>query len=403
MKIGICTLAFMIGCFFTLYMKANGIHSEKIEPSLRQVNNLTAPATELHGELKIETKPYGNTKDGKAVTFFRCTNENGYVLEMIDYGATVTSLQMPDRNGKLANITLSCDDMSGYEACGSYFGCSVGRYCNRIAGGKFSIDGKEYTLATNNGPNHLHGGNVGFDKKLWRSEILKSDDSVGVRFSLVSEDGDEGYPGTVKATVDYVLTNHNELIVEFKATTDKTTHVNLTNHNYWNLAGQGSGKIHDHWLKLEADKYIPVDSTGIPTGELAAVANTPFDFTSPRQIGERLADVKGDPAGYDHCYALRNQTGKMALAATVKEAKSGRVMEIHTNQPGIQFYSGNFLDGQPGSGGFQQYNAFCLETQFYPDSPNQPSFPSSLLKPGQQYHHKTIHKFRVETAQSETN
>ena len=398
MKFGICTLAFMIGCFFTVYIKANAdgsaaINHPTISESLDQVVNIEQ--RKLSSVLDIKSKPYGTTRGGKPVTMFTCTNKNGYVLEMIDYGALVVALKMPDKNGKLENVTLSCNDIAGYESCTSYFGCTVGRYCNRIKEGKFSIDGVEYKLNTNNNAHHLHGGNVGFDKKIWQTELLKDDDSVGVRFKLTSPDGDEGYPGKLDVVADYVLTNNNEFIVEFHATTDKKTHVNLTNHNYWNLGGQGSGKITGQKLTLNADRYIPVTPAGIPTGKLESVKDTPFDFTSAEVIGSRFEKVGGDPVGYDHCWVLNNQTGNMALAATLTDDKSGRVMEIHTTLPGIQFYTGNFLNGQPGSGGFNQHNALCLETQRYPDSPNHPSWPTTLLEPGKKYHEKTIHRFKI--------
>lgn len=349
-------------------------------------------------QMEIVTRPYGKTKAGQEVTQYICRNSNGYVLEMIDYGALVTAFRAPDKNGLQENITLSCTDMEGYEACTSYFGSTVGRFCNRIAKGKFSIDGTEYTLATNNGENHLHGGKVGFDKRMWKSERLldKEAKSVGVRFSLVSDDGDEGYPGNLDVAVDYVLNNDNELIIDFTATTDKPTHVNLTNHNYWNLCGAGSGSIADHLLKLEADQYLPVDEQSIPTGELADVAGTPFDFRSETRIGARLNEIKSDPVGYDHNYVLRSGGGDLSLAATVRCPKSGRRMEIRTTQPGIQFYTGNYLNGQPGSGGFNQYGAICLETQHFPDAPNRASFSSTLLKPGQIYRQTTVHKFSVE-------
>jgi aldose 1-epimerase len=314
---------------------------------------------------------------------------------MIDLGATVTAFRAPDKDGLVEDITLSCNDIEGYEACTSFFGSTVGRYCNRIAKGKFSIDGVESTLATNNGENHLHGGKVGFDKRIWKAEELLDKDAkfVGLRFKLESADGDEGYPGKLNVAVEYILNNDNELKVEFTATTDKPTHVNLTNHNYWNLGGKGSGKILDHTLQLECDKYTPVDDGGIPTGELPAVEGSVFDFREATKIGSRFDQLKSDPIGYDHNYVLRKQDGEMNLAATVVCEESGRKMEIHTTQPGIQFYTGNFLDGQPGSGGFNQHDAFCLETQHFPDSPNQSSFPSTLLKPGETYSQTTVHKF----------
>ena len=246
----------------------------------------------------------------------------------------------------------------------------------------------------------MHGGSIGFDKQIWKGTPVTSSDSVGVQFKLVSKDGDEGYPGNLAVTVDYILTDADELIVDFKAETDKPTHVNLTNHNYWNLTGNGSHDVLKHRVLIEADQYLPVDKTGIPNAGLVDVAGTAFDFTTYHEIGERIAKTPSEPTtGYDHCYALRSRpldSSHLAKAATVKEPESGRVMEIWTSQPGIQFYSGNFLDGQPGSGGFDRHSAFCLETQHFPDSPNQKEFPPTLLEPGQVYHQKTIHRFSVE-------
>ena len=393
MKIAFCLAAFVIGCYMTASMPQKSDQPEIIERVVL-LGALSSSETNTSSvEMGVETEAFGKTADGQPVTKFVCTNANGLVLEMIDYGATVISMQTPDRDGKLANITLSCPDMAGYEACGSYFGSTVGRYCNRIAKGKFTIDGNEHTLAANNDPNHLHGGVKGFDKRVWQATPIKRKDAVGVEFTLKSKDGDEGYPGELDATAVYLLDNQNCLLIELKATTDKPTHVNLTNHNYWNLGGEGSGKILDHRLQVAADKYIPVDAGGIPTGELKDVTGTPFDFKNWHRIGDRLGQIKTDPVGYDHCYSLNNQTGEMQTCATVYHPSSGRMMEIHTTLPGLQFYTGNFLDGSAGSGGFEQYNAFCLETQRYPDTPNQPDFPSTLLKPGEEYHEKTLHKF----------
>lgn len=346
------------------------------------------------GDMKVIERDYGKTADGKEVKEFVCTNKNGIELTMITYGATVTSLKTPDKDGNMANITHSCENLAGYEAHQSYFGCTVGRYCNRIANGKFSIDGKDYTLATNNDPHHLHGGDVGFNRKVWSATKIETPDEVGVKFSLVSEDGDEGYPGNLKVTVDYYLTNDDELVIEYSATTDAPTHVNLTNHNYWNLSGDHSQKILDHELKVESDQFVEADATLIPTGKLLDVKGTPFDFVDFHKIGERIDQLTTEPQGYDHCFVLRG-TENMHPAATVRDPSSGRVMEITTTEPGIQFYSGNFLDETAGSGGFAQYTAFCLETQKYPDTPNQPEFPTSLLRPGQTYMHKTVHKFSV--------
>lgn len=384
----------------TVFMKANAPNRATAEnASARSEFFAAEPFDSLLGqevEMGIIRRSYGTTKDGREVQEYICTNANGYKLEMIDYGALVTALRIPDKNGKFDNVTLSCTDLEGYEACTSYFGCTVGRYCNRIANGKFSIEGKEYTLAANNGEHHLHGGNIGFDKQVWKSKELISPDMVGVRFTLVSADGDEGYPGNLSVTVDYILTNANEFKIDFTATTDKSTVCNLTNHNYWNLGGAGSGKILDHTLQLEANQYVPVDAQGIPTGKIENVEGTLFDFRAAKKIGTDFGKIQSDPVGYDHNYVLKSQNGELALAATVVCGESGRKMEIHTTEPGIQFYTGNFLDGQPGSGGFNQYGALCLETQHYPDSPNQPSFPSTILKPGDTYRHTTVHKFSIQ-------
>lgn len=347
-------------------------------------------------KMSVKKDAFGKTEDGREVSLFTCTNENGLVLKLTDYGAIVVAVETPDRDGKLANITLGFPKLDGYLPRHPYFGATVGRYCNRIAQGKFELEGKQYTLATNNGENHLHGGDAGFDKQLWKAKKVKTDDAVGVSFSRTSKDGEEGYPGNLDVTVVYTLTNDNELKVEFTATTDKATPVNLTNHNYWNLAGAGSGTILDHELTITADKFLAVDDGLIPTGELTDVKGTPLDFTKPEKIGARIKNIEADPIGYDHCYALRNQDGSLKLAARVKDASSGRVMEIHTTQPGIQLYTGNFLDGSESNGGFEQYNAFCLETQHYPDSPNQPKFPSTVLEPGETFQQTTVHKFSVE-------
>ncbi len=352
--------------------------------------------TESESNMSVEKTVFGKTSEGVEVDLYTCTNANGVVLKMTNYGATTVSLEVPDRDGKMANITMGFDSLDGYLGKHPYFGATVGRYCNRIAKGKFTLDGQEYTLATNNGPNHLHGGNVGFNKVVWDAEPFETETGVGVKFTYLSKDGEEGYPGNLTATAVYTLTNDDELVVEFTATTDKPTPVNLTNHNYWNLGGEGTGTIRDHVLEIPADKYLPVDETLIPTGELADVAGTPLDFTKPEKIGARLDQIKADPVGYDHCYAFRGEIGEMKLAARVIDPDSGRVMEIYTTQPGLQFYSGNFLDGSADSGGYQQYDGFCLETQHFPDSPNQPTFPNTILKPGETYQHKTVHKFFAE-------
>lgn len=355
----------------------------------------SAPKTAM----SITKTAFGKTKDGTEVSLFTCTNKNGLVLKVMTYGATVVSMETPDKAGKLANIQLGFPTLEGYLQRHPYFGSTVGRYGNRIAKGKFSIAGKEYTLATNNGPNHLHGGLKGFDAVVWNAEELKTADSVGVKFTYKSKDGEEGYPGNLDVTVVYSLTNSNEMKIDYTATTDKATVVNLTNHCYWNLGGAGSGDILKTQLTLHADKYLPIDAGSIPTGELAPVKGTAMDFTTPHAIGERIGELKKEPhqtKGYDHCYVLRGQEGKLVLAARAKDPASGRVMEISTTEPAIQLYCGNFLDGSPGGNGFKQHEAFCLETQHFPDSPNQSKFPSTLLKPGETCRSTTVHKFSVE-------
>jgi aldose 1-epimerase len=346
-------------------------------------------------EMSIAKTAFGKTEDGKEIDLYTCTNTNGLIVKMTNYGAIIVSVETPDREGKLANITLGFDKLDGYLQRHPYFGSTVGRYCNRIAKGKFTLDGEEYTLATNNGANHLHGGDVGFDKQVWNAEEVETENGVGVKFTRRSVDGEEGYPGNLDVTVTYTLTSSNELKMEFVATTDKATPCNLTNHAYWNLAGAGSGTNEKHELQLESDKYLMVDDGLIPTGELADVKGTPLDFSTPHEIGERMKQIDADPIGYDHCYVLRSQNGSLALAARVTEPSSGRVMEVFTTQPGIQLYTGNFLDGSDSAGGFDQYGAFCLETQHYPDSPNQPDFPTTTLKPGETYKQTTVHKFSV--------
>jgi aldose 1-epimerase len=349
-----------------------------------------------------DVKPFGTTKDGQEVKVHTLTNIKGLRVRLINYGATLIGVEAPDRNGKNANITLSFPSLEGYLQRHPYFGSTIGRYGNRIAKGTFTLDGKTYTLATNNGPNHLHGGQKGFDAVLWKAEPVSSDvppQSVGVKFAYTSPDGEEGYPGKLDVTVTYTLTNDNSLRIEYAATTDKPTVVNLTNHAYWNLAGAGSGDILKHELTLAADKYLPIDDTSIPTGGMNDVKGTPFDFTAPHAIGERIDELKKEPhktKGYDHCFVLRGQQGRLELAARVKEPMSGRVMEVYTTEPGIQLYCGNFLDGSPGAGGFKQHDALCLETQHYPDSPNKPAFPSTVLRPGQTYKTTTEHRFSVE-------
>jgi aldose 1-epimerase len=349
--------------------------------------------TQTKGQSMIDVKkePFGGLPDGTPVELYTLTNNKGLKARLMTYGAILVSLEVPDRNGTPGDITLGCDSLDGYLKVSPYFGAIVGRYGNRIAKGRFILDGVEYKLANNNGINHLHGGVKGFDKVIWTAEPVKEADAAGVRFSYLSRDGEEGYPGNLKVVVTYSLTNDNELRIAYEAETDKATPVNLTHHSYFNLAGQGD--ILGHELTLYADKYTPVDEGLIPMGEVLDVKGTPMDFTTPAAIGSRIAQVKG---GYDHNYVLKSGGGALALAAGVYEPVTGRLMEISTTEPGIQFYSGNFLDGTiTGKGGhvYPLHGGFCLETQHFPDSPNHPGFPSTILRPGQKLTSLTVHKF----------
>jgi len=355
-----------------------------------------AESSQGSSPMNIEKSSFGTTADGTQVERFRCTNAHGLVMQVMTLGATVVSLEAPDRNNKLENVTLSFDTLDGYLERHPYFGSTVGRFCNRIANARFTLDGQTCTLAANNGPHHLHGGQRGFDQAVWKAQPLRTDDAVGVEFRHTSPDGDEGYPGNLDVSAKYLLTNANEMKVELTATTDRPTPVNLTNHCYWNLAGARSGKVLDHTLLVAADQYVEVTDALIPTGQLRDVRETPLDFTEPQPIGARLEQLTGDPGGYDHCYVLRSQDGSLALAARAVDPASGRVLEVYTTQPGIQFYTGNFLSGGPTSGQFDRHDGFCLETQHYPDSPNQPAFPSTILRPGETYHQLTVHKLLVE-------
>lgn len=350
-------------------------------------------------EMKVEKKSFG-TVGGKEVSLFTMTNNKGMTTTITNYGGIVVTLTAPDSQGKFEDVVLGYDKLDGYIKETPYFGAIVGRYGNRICKGKFTVDGKEYTLAINNKPNALHGGLKGFDKVVWDAESFTEANAVGLKLTYLSKDGEEGYPGNLKSTVTYRLTNDNELKIDYEATTDKATPVNLTNHTYFNLAGQGKGDILDHEMMLNADKFTPVDETLIPTGELKPVKGTPFDFTKATRIGARINNTE-DPqikfgGGYDHNFVL-NRTGPgLSLAAKVTEPKSGRVMEVLTTEPGVQFYTGNFLDGTiVGKGGsvYKHRFAFCLETQHYPDSPNKPEFPTTILKPGQQYKTTTVYRF----------
>ncbi len=346
--------------------------------------------------MNINKESFGQTTDGEKVDVYTLTNAKGVTVQITNYGAIVTSIITPDKAGQPGDVVLGFDNVSGYQSPAymknmPYFGAIVGRYGNRIAKGRFTIDGQQYQLATNNGPNHLHGGIKGFDKVVWTAEPVQGQNAL--RLTYVSRDGEEGYPGTLTSTVVYSLTDDNELRLEYTATTDKATHVNLTNHSYFNLAAGQAKDALGHILKINADRYTVVDATLIPTGELRRVAGTPMDFTSSQPIGARIAMVEG---GYDHNWVLNNTDGSLKKVIEVFEPITGRFMEVFTTEPGVQFYSGNFLDGSLQGKGNITYNkhyGFCLETQHFPDTPNQPNFPSTLLRPGQTYTQTTVYKF----------
>jgi aldose 1-epimerase len=346
----------------------------------------------------VQKKEFGKMPDGTAIDVYTLTNSKGMTAKVITYGGLLTELHVPDKNGKTVDVVLGFDDLKGYLGEHPYFGANVGRVANRIAKGKFTLDGKEYTLATNNGPNHLHGGKKGFDKVVWKAAIPSNvPNGASVAFFYTSPDGEEGYPGTVKIYAIYTLTEDNELRISFAGTTDKATPVNIAHHSYFNLAG--TGDILGHEMQILADKYTPADATLIPTGKIEPVKGTPLDFTKPKLIGKDMGELKTDPVGYDHNFVLNGCDKKPFLAARVKDPKSGRVMEVLTTEPGVQFYTGNFLDGKvKGKGGvaYQKHAGFCLEAQHFPDSVNQPSFPSVILKPDEKYQQTTIYKFSAE-------
>ncbi|MGD1031472.1 MAG: aldose epimerase family protein [Opitutaceae bacterium] len=344
---------------------------------------------------RIEKLPFGSV-DGKAVDQYILRNANGVTVKIMTRGATVTSIEVPDRQGKLDDVVLGFDNLKGYQDTVPYFGAIVGRVGNRIAKGRFTLDGKTYQLAVNNGPNHLHGGIKGFDKVVWDAEEVPAKNGSAVKFSYLSKDGEEGYPGNCRVEVTYTLGDDNSLKLDYFVTTDADTPVNVTNHSYFNLDGPENGSILDELLTINADRYTPVDSTLIPTGELAPVAGTPMDFRKPTPIGARLQQVGGNPTGYDHNFVVNGGGGKLTFVARVSGPKSGRIMEVYSTEPGVQFYSGNFLDGTfVGKKGvaYKQYCAFCLETQHFPDSVNQPNFPSYVLKAGGTYKSTTVFKF----------
>ncbi len=365
------------------------------------------PSAEARKEASVEKssvkkQAFAKTPDGADVDLYTLRNASGMEVRAISYGGIILTLRVPDRNSVLGDVVLGYDDLAGYLKASPYFGSIVGRYANRIARGRFTLDGRTYTLAANNGKNALHGGVRGFDKVVWSAEPFQDAAGVGVVFSYTSRDGEEGYPGTLRATVTYTLSDANALAFDYHATTDKATPVNLTQHTYFNLAGDGKGDVLGHELMLKASRFTPVDETLIPTGELRGVIGTPFDFRTPRAIGARIGEADEQlklGGGYDHNFVLdREPGGAEQLAARVYEPTSGREMEVTTSEPGVQLYTGNFLDGTiTGKGGhvYARRTGFCLETQHYPDSPNQKGFPTTILRPGEAYRSRTVYAFSV--------
>jgi aldose 1-epimerase len=353
------------------------------------------PGEACRSQGSLERMDFGKTAEGTPVELYVLTNGK-MTAKVMSYGAILTELSVPDRTGKIGDVVLGFDNLAAYLAGHPHFGATTGRVANRIAKGAFTLDGKEYKLAINNGPNSLHGGLKAFDKKVWKAEDASGPAGPAVKFTYISPDGEEGYPGNLTVTVTYTVTADQELKIDYSAVTDKATPVNLTNHSYFNLGGPESGDILGHELTLLAEEFTPVDETLIPTGKLAPVKGTPLDFTNPTPIGARFDQLKGDPLGYDHNYVLRGDGKTPALGARVFDPGSGRVLEMFTTEPGVQLYTANFLDGKiKGKGGvvYKQHHAFCLEAQHFPDSINQHSFPSTVLRPGEKYTQTTIYKF----------
>ena len=350
---------------------------------------------------RISKESFGTMPDGTAVDLYTLNNANGLEASITNYGGIVTSLKVPDRHGKVSDVVLGFDTFESYRGTHPYFGSLIGRYGNRIGKARFVLDGVEYSLAANNGENHLHGGFHGYDKVVWKAEIIEDDDDPSLRLEYLSKDMEEGYPGSLSVEVEYRLTNDNGLRIDYRATTDKKTVVNLTHHSYFNLKDAGASDILGHELMIAGDRFTPVDEGLVPTGEVRSVEGTPLDFRQPAAIGARIG--QDDPqlkfgGGYDHNWVLNSQDGSLALAGRVYEPTTGRSMEVYTTEPGLQFYSGNFLDGsQVGKSGlgYGHRSGFCLETQHFPDSPNKPDFPSTVLDPGAEYTQTTIYKFSI--------
>lgn len=373
--------------------------SEESAPAPANEPAAPAPAPETPAPAPwVTSEPFGEHA-GKLVKRHTLKNQHGLVLKVIDYGAIITELHVPDRDGKLGDVVLGRDSLADYVESSPYFGATIGRVANRIKGARFELEGKTYVLANNDGPNHLHGGKVGWDKVVWSAETKETESGPQVIFTYTSPDGEEGYPGTVQATTVYTLTHDNELRVEMRATSDRTTLINMAHHGYWNLGGHESGTIRDHELTLFAEKYTPAPNL-VPNGEVKQVQGTAFDFRTPKLIGLDLEKVKGTPIGFDHNWIISGEAHTLRPVAVLKHPGSGRVMELSANQPGVQFYSGNFLDGTlKGKGGiaYPQYSGLCLESQKFPNSVNVPAWRDEvILRSGQTYEHVMVHRFRAE-------
>jgi aldose 1-epimerase len=348
--------------------------------------------------MRIEKSDFGATPAGEPVARFTLEAGPGIVAKLIEYGATLTSLEAPDRQGRVGPVVLGFDTLRDYLNCGAYLGATVGRFANRIAGGSFALNGRTYQLTRNEGRHHLHGGGRGFDQAVWRGEAIETGDEVGVRFHHCSPDGEEGYPGELDVSVSYRLNGSGGLRIDYRVTTDRSTPVNLAHHSYFNLNSGGATSVLAHEVCIEADDCLAIDAEGIPTGEIHPVDGTPLDFRSPHTLGSRIEALVASRGGYDHTFALRSRGAEPTLAARVTDAETGRSLEVLTTQPGLQLYSGNFLDGSLiGRGGiaYRRWSAFCLEAQHFPDSPNRPSFPSAVLEPGEVYAHSVVYRLGV--------
>jgi aldose 1-epimerase len=353
-------------------------------------------------QLRIDRAPFGTTPEGEAVELYTLQNIHGLTAKVLTYGAIIYSFEIPDKDGQFTNVTANCASLADYETKSPCFGAVVGRFANRIARGRFTLDGKEFSLPLNGGANHIHGGVRGFAKRVWRAQAEQGKEGVALKLTYTSKDGEEGYPGNLSCTVVYELNNANEWKMDYTARTDKPTPINLSNHAYWNLGGAYSGAILDHILTLNADNYLLADETLIPTGEIRPVAGTTLDFRQPHAVGERISQVRGKQfgGGYDHCLVVNHKrAGDLVFCAKLKDPKSGRTMEVFSTEPGVQIFSANFSSSDlraPDGYLYPRHLGFCLETQHFPDSPNHPQFPSTILRPGEVYHSTTIHKFAVE-------